>query len=274
MTPTSSSDSTFAGSIPALYDRYLGPLLFAPYARELGERLADLKAGALLETAAGSGIVTEVLVETLPAGVEIVATDLNQAMVDHAAAKPALARATLRQADALALPFEAARFDAVVCQFGVMFFPDRVAGYREARRVLKPGGRLLFTMWDSLEHNPIPRCVVEAMARHFPANPPRFLARTPHGHFDRDTIRRELGDAGFGTVDLDVVALPSRAGSHRDPAIGFCQGTPMRGEIEARAPGAAGLQAATDAAAAALAAEFGDGPIEAPMQALVIVARR
>ena len=141
-------DSTFAGSIPALYDRYLGPLLFAPYARELGERLADLRAGALLETAAGSGIVTEVLVETLPAAVEIVATDLNQAMVDHAAAKPALARATLRQADALALPFEAARFDAVVCQFGAMFFPDRVAGYREARRVLKPGGRFLFSMWD------------------------------------------------------------------------------------------------------------------------------
>ena len=117
------------------------------------------------------------------------------------------------------------------------------------------------------------RCVVEAMARHFPANPPRFLARTPHGHYDRDTIRRELAEAGFGPVELDVVTLPSRAASHRDPAIGFCQGTPMRGEIEAQAPGAAGLQAATDAAAAALAAEFGDGPIEAPMQALVIVAR-
>jgi ubiquinone/menaquinone biosynthesis C-methylase UbiE len=266
-------DSTFAGSIPALYDRYLGPLLFAPYARELGERLADLRAGALLETAAGSGIVTEVLVETLPAGVEIVATDLNQAMVDHAAAKPALARATLRQADALALPFEAARFDAVVCQFGAMFFPDRVAGYREARRVLKPGGRLLFSMWDSLDHNPMTRCVVEAMARHFPANPPRFLARTPHGHHDRDTICRELAEAGFGPVELEVVTLPSRAASHRDPAIGFCQGTPMRGEIEAQARGAAGLQAATNVAAAALAAEFGDGPIEAPMQALVIVAR-
>jgi len=273
MTRRAGGDSTFAGSIPALYDRYLGPLLFAPYARELGERLADLRAGALLETAAGSGIVTEVLVETLPAAVEIVATDLNQAMVDHAAAKPALARATLRQADALALPFEAARFDAVVCQFGAMFFPDRVAGYRETRRVLTPGGRFLLSMWDSLEHNPIARCVVDAMARQFPANPPRFLARTPHGHFDRDTIRRELAEAGFGTVDLDIVSLPSRAGSHRDPAVGFCQGTPMRGEIEGQAPGMAGLQAATEAAAAALAAEFGDGPIEAPMQALVIVAR-
>jgi ubiquinone/menaquinone biosynthesis C-methylase UbiE len=273
MTRPVGSDSTFAGSIPALYDRYLGPLLFAPYARELARRLADLTAGAVLETAAGTGIVTEALAQHLPAGVAIVATDLNQAMVDHAAAKPALARATFRQADALALPFDAARFDAVVCQFGAMFFPDRVAGYREARRVLKPGGRLVFTMWDALEHNPITRCVVDAMARQFPANPPRFLARTPHGHFDRDTIRRELAEAGFGPVALDVVTLPSRAASHRDPAIGFSQGTPMRGEIEAQAPAAAGLQAATDAAAAALAAEFGDGPIEAPMQALVIVAR-
>jgi ubiquinone/menaquinone biosynthesis C-methylase UbiE len=274
VTGPAARDATFAGSIPALYDRYLGPLLFEPYARELGERLADLRTGSVLETAAGSGIVTEVLVETLPASVEIVATDLNQAMVDHAAAKPALARATLRQADALALPFEAARFDAVICQFGAMFFPDRVAGYREARRVLKPGGRFLFAMWDSLDHNPMTRCVVEAMARHFPADPPRFLARTPHGYFDRDTIRRELAEAGFGPVALEVVTLSSRAASHRDAAIGFCQGTPMRGEIEARAPGAAGLQAATDAAAAALAAEFGQGPIEVPMQALVIVAGR
>jgi hypothetical protein len=154
-----------------------------------------------------------------------------------------------------------------------MFFPDRVAGYREARRALKPGGSFLFTMWDSLDHNPIPGCVVAAMARQFPTNPPRFLARTPHGHYDRDTIRGELAEAGFGTVDLQAVTLPSRAASHRDPAIGFCQGTPMRGEIEAQGPGPTSLHAATEAAAAALAAEFGSGPIEAPMQALVIVAR-
>ena len=273
MTGTVGSDSTFAGSIPALYDRYLGPLLFAPYARELAGRVADLISGSLLETAAGTGIVTEPLVQLVPAGVEIVATDLNQAMVDYAAAKPALARASIRQSDALGLPFGPARFDAVVCQFGAMFFPDRVAGYREARRVLKPGGRLIFSMWDSLDHNPITRCVVEAMAREFPANPPRFLARTPHGHYDRDTIRRELAEAGYGPVELDIVSLPSRAASHRDPSIGFCQGTPMRAEIEAQARGSGGLNAATDAAAAALAAEFGEGPIEAPMQALVMVAR-
>ena len=267
-----SNDTVFAGSIPALYDRYMGPLLFEPYARETAARLGDLKSGALLETAAGTGIVTQALAERLPPTVDIVATDLNQAMIDFAATKPGLARAKLRQADALALPFEDGGFDAVVCQFGAMFFPDRVKGYREARRVLRPGGRALIAIWDSLEHNPMTRCVVDAMAVRFPANPPRFLARTPHGHSDQKTIRTELAEAGFGQVTIDVVTLPSRAPSHIDPAIALCQGTPMRGEIEALAP--QGLAAATDAAAEALAREYGEGPIEAPMQALLIVARK
>jgi ubiquinone/menaquinone biosynthesis C-methylase UbiE len=267
-----STDTVFAGSIPALYDRYMGPLLFEPYARETAARLADLKAGAVLETAAGTGIVTQALAARLPPAVEIVATDLNQAMLDFAATKPGLARAKLRQADALALPFEDRSFDAVVCQFGVMFFPDRVQGYREAHRVLRPGGRAVIAIWDSLAHNPMTRCVTDALAAHFPTDPPRFMARTPHGHFDQKIIRTELGEAGFGSVTIDVVTLPSRAPSHRDPAIALCQGTPMRAEIEARAP--QGLAAATDAAAEALAREYGEGPIEAPMQALLIVARK
>lgn len=265
-------DTTFAGSIPALYDRYLGPLLFAPYAEHVARRLAGtVKAGRVLEIASGTGIVTEALARHLPEGVEIVATDLNQAMLDHAAAKPALARAKLRQADALALPFDEASFDAIVCQFGVMFYPDRVKGHGEARRVLKPGGLYLFSLWDSLEHNPMTRCVVDAAGRHLPHSPPRFLARTPHGHYDRDKTRNELVQAGFGKIHIDVVTLPSRAPSHRDPAIGFCQGTPMRGEIEAAAP--QGLQETTEVVAAALAEQFGSGPIEAPMQALIVVAR-
>ncbi|MBS0220974.1 MAG: methyltransferase domain-containing protein [Proteobacteria bacterium] len=266
------TDTVFTGSIPALYDRYLGPLLFEPYALETAARLADLKAGALLETAAGTGIVTQTLAERLPAAVEIVATDLNQAMIDFAGTKPGLARARLRQADALALPFEDGSFDAVVCQFGTMFFPDRIQGYREACRVLRPGGRAMIVIWGSLADNPMTRCVVDAMAVRFPADPPRFLARTPHGHFDQKIIRSELAEAGFGDVTVDVVTLPSRAPSPRDAAIGLCQGTPMRGEIEARAP--QGLAAATDAATEALARVYGQGPIEAPMQALLVVARK
>jgi ubiquinone/menaquinone biosynthesis C-methylase UbiE len=269
----SRSDALFAGGVPEIYDAYLVPLIFQSYAEDMARRAVDGRPASLLETAAGTGILTGVLVEKLPVEVEIIATDLNQAMVDHAAAKPALARAMPRQADALALGFDAARFDAVVCQFGAMFFPDRVAGYREAHRVLKPGGRFLVAIWDSLERNPMTRCVVDAMARRFPGNPPRFLARTPHGHYDRDTIRREFAEAGFGTVELDVVTLPSRADASCDAAIGLCEGTPMRGEIEAQDPGPAGLQAATEAATGALVAEFGSGPIEAPMQALLIAAR-
>jgi ubiquinone/menaquinone biosynthesis C-methylase UbiE len=265
-------DAVFAGSIPALYDRYLGPLLFEPYGRDLAARLSDLGAGRVLETAAGTGIVTAALAERLPSAVALVATDLNQAMVDHAASKPALKRVELRQADALKLPFADASFDAVVCQFGAMFFPDRIAGYREARRVLKPGGRFIFSVWDSLAHNPMTRCVVDAAAARYPQNPPRFLARTPHGHHDASVIRRELAAAGFDEPGIETVTLPSRAPSADHPAVGFCQGTPMRAEIEAVDP--SGLAAATDAVAAAVRAAFGAGPIEAPMQALVITARK
>jgi ubiquinone/menaquinone biosynthesis C-methylase UbiE len=264
-------DTVFAGSIPALYDRYLGPLLFAPYARDLAVRLADLATGGVLETAAGTGIVTAALAERLRS-VRLVATDLNQAMVDHAAARPALQRVELRQADALALPFADRSFDAVVCQFGAMFFPDKVAGYREARRVLRPGGRFIFSVWDSLAHNPLTRCVVDAAAARYPQNPPRFLARTPHGYHDASGIRRELAEAGFAEPTVEAVTLMSRAPSADHPAIGFCQGTPMRAEIEAIDP--SGLAAATDAVAAAVRAAFGAGAIEAPMQALVVTAQK
>jgi len=264
-------DTVFAGSIPALYDRCLGPLLFRPYADDVVHRLAGFGSGRLLETAAGTGIVTQAMVAGLPPGVEIVATDLNQAMVDYAATKPGMARATLRQADALALPFADGTFDIVVCQFGVMFFPDRVAGYREAKRVLKPGGRFLFSAWDSLAHNPLSAFLMATMATLFPNDPPRFFERTPHGYHDVDRIRADLAAAGFADAAIDTAAFPSRAAGARDIAMGYCQGSPMRAEIEARAPD--GLQATTDAVAAAFAGRYGSGSFEAPMQAHVVTVR-
>ncbi|HYC63728.1 MAG TPA: methyltransferase domain-containing protein [Reyranellaceae bacterium] len=265
------SDSTFVGSIPELYDRHLGPVLFEPYAQETARRLGDLKSGALIETAAGTGVVTAALARALPA-VDILATDLNQAMLDHAGRKPELKRVRRQQADALALPVADSSFDALVCQFGIMFFPDRVKGYREAHRVLKPGGRAVIAIWDSFEHNnPVARCVTEALAKLFPADPPRFLARTPHGHSDRATIERELEEAGFSRIAIDVVKL-SCGGTHRDPAIGFCQGSPLRAEIEARGPGR--LAEVTETVAEAVAREFGSGPLEAPMQALMVTATK
>ena len=265
-----SNDAAFAGSIPALYDRHLGPVIFEPYASDLVRRFPHLDDGAILEIAAGTGIVTQQLATTLPAAVRIIATDLNQPMLDHAASKSGMVRVTFRQADALALPFAAAEFDVVVCQFGVMFFPDRVAGYREALRVLKPGGQFILNVWDTLALNPLAEVTSNAMAARFPQNPPQFLARVPYTYNDEAVLRTDLAAAGFTKIAIETVALTSRAASHRDPAIGFCQGSPMRNEIEARDPD--GLQAATDAAADALAARFGEGAIEAPMQAKVVTA--
>lgn len=265
-------DTVFAGSIPALYDRHLGPLLFEPFARFVAGRVAELQPGRVLETAAGTGIVTVALAERLPRSVTLVATDLNQAMIDHASTKPALKRVELRQADALKLPFADGSFDVVVCQFGAMFFPDKVAGYREARRVLAPAGRFVLSVWDSLQHNPITRVVVDAAAMRYPHNPPRFLARTPHGHSDAGVLRRDLAAAGFDAVTVETVTLPSRAPSAEHAAIGLCQGTPMRGEIEALDP--SGLAATTDVATAALRSAYGTGAIEAPMQAVVVTASK
>jgi ubiquinone/menaquinone biosynthesis C-methylase UbiE len=264
------SDTVFSGSIPAFYDRHLGPLLMQPYATDLAGRLADIASGHVLETAAGTGILTRTLARTLPETVEIVATDLNQPMVDFAAAQPGAVRVTWRQADALALPFTDASFEAVVCQFGVMFFPDKIAGFREARRVLKPGGRFLFNAWDRIEESEISHIVTEAMVARFHDDGLRFLERTPHGYHDVARIRGELAAAGFTSIAIETIRLESRAASPREAVIGLCQGTPLRNEIEARDP--AGLDVATEAAASAVAARFGSGLVSAEMQAHVVIA--
>ena len=261
------NDAGFTGSIPQLYDDNLGHTMFAPYAADLAARLASLQVGRLLETAAGTGIVTAALAARLPA-VEIVATDLNQPMLDHAATKPGLNRVQFRQADAQALPFADQSFDAVVCQFGVMFFPDRLAAYREARRVLKPGGRFVFNVWDSLVDNPVMAACVAGLARRYPHHPSWFLERTPCGYHDPAVIRADLAAAGFPTCTTETVTLRGHAASPCAPAIGFCQGSPMRAEIEALDP--TGLQAATEAAAAAIAEQFGSGPFETTLRAVVI----
>lgn len=265
-------DRKFAGSIPALYDRYLGPLIFEPYAADLAARLAGLTPARVLETAAGTGILTRAMARALPPGAEIVATDLNQPMLDYAVAQPGAGQVVWQQADAQTLPFPGASFDAVVCQFGVMFFPDKVAAYREARRVLKPGGSFLLSVWDRIEDNEFAEIVTNAVAALFPDNPPLFLARTPHGHHDAAATREALGAAGFGRIEIETVTKRSRAPSHRDPAIAFCEGTPLRNEIEAR--GAGRLDEATRVAAAAIVTRFGAGPVDGKIQAHVFTAHR
>src|SRR3954452_8183022 len=248
------------------------PLIFQPYAADIARRAASLSPNAILETAAGSGVVTRALAPRLPRGARYIATDLNQPMVDYAASRqPPDSRIEWRQADALALPFENAAFDLVCCQFGAMFFPDRTAGYREARRVLKPGGHFLFNVWDRIEENVFADDTTNALSELFPNDPPRFLARTPHGYHDTALIRSDLAKAGFSSVEIQTCAEQSRAPSPRHPAIAYCQGTPLRNEIEARGPGR--LEAATDHAASVIADKHGSGEVAAKIQAHVILAR-
>lgn len=267
------TDKLFAGSIPEIYDRFLVPLIFEPYARDLAERLANVAPRDVLETAAGTGALTRAMASRLPADTRIVVTDLNQPMLDHASARqPDGGRIHWRQADAMALPFEDQSFDAVACQFGAMFFPDKVQGYREARRVLKPGGHLFFNVWDRISDNEFADVVTDELAKVFPHDPPRFMARTPHGYHDAERIRGELNAAGFTSISIDALDETSKAPSPREPAIAYCQGTPLRNEIEAR--DASRLEDATKRAAEALARRFGRGAIEGRIRALVISAVR
>jgi ubiquinone/menaquinone biosynthesis C-methylase UbiE len=264
------TDAVFSGSIPSLYDKYLGPLIFETYAEDLAKRLAALNAEHVLETAAGTGIVTRALLRSLPAGASIVATDLNQPMLDHAAGQVPSGRVSWQTADAQALPFPDRSFDAVVCQFGVMFFPDKQQSYREARRVLKPGGHFIFNVWDKIENNDFPNHIADALAELFADDPPRFLARTPYGYHDKQAVIDELRSAGFGKVAVETVTRRSVAPNCRNAVIGFVQGSPLRSEIEVR--GADRLAEATEAAALRIAQQFGQGPVDGMIQAHVFTA--
>jgi ubiquinone/menaquinone biosynthesis C-methylase UbiE len=265
-------DKVFAGSIPENYDRYMVPLIFESYARDIAGRAAALSPKAVLETASGSGVVTRALASKLSPDASYIVSDLNQPMLDYAATRQEQDnRITWRKADAQALPFEDAAFDLVCCQFGVMFFPDRPSAYREARRVLRPGGFFLFNAWDRIEENVFADDVTRALADFFPSDPPRFLARTPHGYHDTALIRTDLEKAGFSNVTIETRAEQSRAPSPRLPAIAYCQGTPLRNEIEAR--GAGKLEDATEHAASAIARKHGTGEVAAKIQAHVILAR-
>ena len=262
------TDKVFAGPVPQLYERHLGPILFQPFAEAVAERAGESD-GVILETAAGTGIVTRAVAARVPQST-IVATDLNQAMLDVAAERTAAGGVQWQQADAQALPFAAGSFDLVACGFGVMFMPDKQAAFGEARRVLRPGGRFIFTVWDRIESNPLMHVAEETVAKLFPHDPPRFLSRTLCGYYDRARIERDLRQAGFTSVGIEVVRRDSDVPSASEPAMGLCQGTPLRGEIEARDP--QGPARATEAVAAALRERFGNGPFRTPLQALLVTA--
>jgi SAM-dependent methyltransferase len=266
---TADTDNDFSGSIATLYETYLVPLIFEPYAMDLANRLASRTLSCVLEIAAGTGVVTRALASVLPEHVAIVATDLNQTMLDLATVVGTSRPVAWRHADAMHLPFANGTFDAVVCQFGVMFLAEKAKAFVEARRVLRPGGVFMFNVWDRIQDNEFAATVTTALEALFPTDPPHFLVRTPHGYFDRTTIARDLANGGFTqSAQIATVAARSRAASPRVPAIAYCHGTPLRNEIEAR--DAARLGEATDVAAAAIAQRFGLGAVDGKIQAHII----
>lgn len=266
----SDTDKVFAGSVPKLYETHLVPLIFESYAADLKNRVGSMNISRLLEIAAGTGVLTRALATVANDGISIIATDLNQAMLDQAAAVGTTRPVSWQQADAMALPFPDGAFDAVVCQFGVMFFPDKAKAFAEARRVLKPGGVFIFNVWDRISENEFADTVTTALEAVFPEDPPRFLARTPHGYHDRAVIERDLARGGFvRTPRMATVAARSRAVSASAPAIAYCQGTPLRNEIEAR--DSSRLAEATDVATAAVAKRFGTHSVDGKIQAHVVI---
>lgn len=269
----SDKDRLFTGSIPQLYDEYMVPLIFEPYAADLASRVAMRQPSCLLEIAAGTGIVTRHLASALAPEVRIVATDLNQAMLDRAAAVGTSRPVEWGQADATQLPFADESFDVVVCQFGVMFFPDKPKAFSEAKRVLRSGGVFIFNVWDTIDQNEFAETVTIALEEIFPADPPRFMARVPHGYSDAEVIARHLVEGGFGGRPIfTTLAAKSHAESPIVPAIAYCQGTLLRSEIETRNP--SGLVEATNAAAVAIGKRFGHGAVEGKIQAHIVIAER
>lgn len=257
----------FAHATPELYDRHMGPLLFEPYAKIVAERAALLRPDCILETAAGTGIVTRALHRAVPQA-QIIATDVNPVMLEVAVQRPGSDRVSFQPADAQDLPFADASFDLVVCQFGVMFFPNKVRANEEARRVLRSNGHYLLVSFDRLELNPVPQTAGNAVAALFPDNPPEYMERGPFSYVDPALIEDDLVAAGFTHIKLETVAVTSRV-SARDAAKGMVLGSPFRAEIERRDP--SGLDRALNAATAALARWDGN---DAPMSAHVVTATK
>lgn len=260
-----SDDARWAGAMPESYDRLLGPAIFEPYAADLAERARALAPRRVLEVAAGTGIVTRALLAALP-DAEVVATDLNPPMVAYAGARAP--GATWQVADAQQLSFEAGTFDLVACQFGVMFFPDRVGALAEFARVLRPAGAVLLSSWDTVETSTFPAALVDALVAVLPDDPPTFVARVPHGYADPARIRADLERAGLRDVEIERVELDSVAPSAAAVAEGFCLGSPLRFELEKRGD----LGEVTARMATEMTARLGEGPLTGTLAAYVVTA--
>jgi ubiquinone/menaquinone biosynthesis C-methylase UbiE len=266
------NNAAFVGAIPENYDRYLGPVLFEPYANDLVARLDIGNDGSVLELACGTGIVTRRLRERLAPGSKIVATDLNEAMLSYAQLKLKSSEAIeWKQADATDLPFQDQSFDAVVCQFGVMFFPDKEQAAREAYRVLKPGGVFLFNVWDAIEENDLPHIAHTIISKFFDDKPPNFY-EIPFSFHDQETIAALLSQAGFRNIESSIVSTTAEATSASEVTRGLVHGNPVIAAI--RECDESQIPAIEGAVASQVAAQCGDAPVRARMRAVVCSAVR
>lgn len=267
------SGPVFSAAVAEMYDELLVPMLFEPYAASLCACLDDLIDGSVLEIAAGTGAVTRVMANALPTTVDITATDLSPDMVERAARVGTSRPVTWDTADVMELPFADATFDAVVCQFGVMFFDPKPRAFTEIRRVLRPGGMFAFLVWDGMDDNEFADVVVRALAPMFRDDPLTFVERIPHGYHDPDTIRADVRAGGFTAVPaIERIELTSRAKSASDVATAYCLGTPMSGELERRRPGCAADSMRL--AAAAVEDRFGATDLEGRMSAQLVSVTR
>ena len=261
-------DTAFVGSIPALYEQLLVPLIFAEPAHRLADAVHVADPQDILETAAGTGVLTRELVDRTTA--TITATDLNGPMLEEAAKRCDSDRVTWQVADAMETGLPDAAFDVVACQFGVMFFPDKPRGYAEARRVLRPGGTFAFNAWDRIEANPAWRVTSDVLNEAVPEEPLPFLRRAPYSYFDSDAIRDDLRAGGFEDITVERLTGISRS-TPEETARAICQATPLRMAIEAHT--SLDVADATAIATRALRDEYGDGAFEAPISWLQVSAR-
>ena len=265
-------DAAFVGSIPENYDRYLGPMFFHDYADDMAGRLEVRSGMRVLETACGTGIVTRRLVARLAGQGRLVATDLNEPMLAYAATMmPPSERLEWQQADATKLPFDDRSFDAVICQFGLMFFPDKAAGVREAFRVLRPGGCFLVSVWDRIEDNPVPRITHETLTTFFPADPPQFYT-VPFSLHDPTIVERLLADARFADIRWERLDRVGVSPAAADVVVGLIEGNPIYLAIMERLPAA--VEDIKAAVVRNLAATLGDHPLRAPLRTIFFSARR
>ncbi len=266
------STALFTDSIPGDYNKYLGPFLFEPYAKDLASRMVVEAGAAVLEVACGTGILTEALRCAVPDDASIVATDVSEAMLDRARARRGhLPGVRFQQADAMALPFADGSFDVVAQQFGLMFFPDKLRALCEARRVIAPGGRLVFNVWDGLDSNPFVRVAQNAIATFFGEKPPQFLY-LPWSYHEHEAIRALVLEAGFSSCELHTVAHTATRSTAREVALGLVRGNPTILDIRERAT--ACVDEVVEAVACALGDAFGGETLHVPMQAIVITADR